>query len=116
MFIWEKFAKIFSRFLGGKRIIKMTFEDEKIEVILVEKLIPNWAWAQTWGRVILVKKFVYPNYLNSVLKHEVVHVRQWKKYGLFFPLIYLWASFKALLRGEDQYHGNEFEKEAYNRN
>jgi hypothetical protein len=44
------------------------------------------------------------NVTDDVLEHEVVHKRQWRRYGLLFPLAYLAA-------GRDPLH-NRFEIEA----
>lgn len=44
-----------------------------------------------------------------VLTHELAHVRQAAHWGFVFPLVYLAASFWALLHGEDAYWNNHFE-------
>jgi hypothetical protein len=41
-----------------------------------------------------------------------MHVRQYERWGPFFPLLYLLASFEALIRGGDAYRDNRFEREA----
>jgi hypothetical protein len=46
---------------------------------------------------------------ESTLDHELVHVRQYERWGfLFFPL-YLAGSLRALLRGGHAYRDNPFE-------
>ena len=45
----------------------------------------------------------------SELAHEPEHVRQWHRYKLAFPLVYLGASVLALLTGRGWYRGNQFE-------
>jgi hypothetical protein len=45
--------------------------------------------------------------------HEHVHVRQYERWGLFFPLLYLLSSATALIRGMDPYWDNRFEREAF---
>ncbi len=45
--------------------------------------------------------------------HERVHVAQWARWGLLFPLAYLGASLVARLRGRDPYLDNPFEREAF---
>ena len=47
--------------------------------------------------------------------HERVHVAQWARWGLLFPLVYLGASLVARLRGRDPYLDNPFEREAFER-
>lgn len=45
--------------------------------------------------------------------HERVHVAQWSRWGLLFPVAYLGASLVARLRGGDPYLDNPFEREAF---
>jgi hypothetical protein len=46
-------------------------------------------------------------------EHERVHVRQYERWGPFFPLLYILSSFTALVRGMDPYRDNRFEQEAF---
>ena len=46
------------------------------------------------------------------LAHEMAHVRQWRRYGIGFPLLYLRASFRAWRAGEHWYFDNAFERAA----
>jgi hypothetical protein len=51
--------------------------------------------------------------LNDVeLAHELEHVRQWRRHGALFPLIYLAASVRSARAGSGWYIGNRFEAEA----
>lgn len=45
--------------------------------------------------------------------HELVHVRQAERWGPLFLAAYCWSSIAALLRGDDPYYDNVFEREAY---
>ena len=45
--------------------------------------------------------------------HERVHVRQYERWGLLFPLLYLLSSAAAMVRGMDPYRDNRFELEAF---
>ena len=45
--------------------------------------------------------------------HERVHVRQYERWGLLFPLLYLMLSAAAFVRGKDPYKDNSFEEEAF---
>ena len=45
--------------------------------------------------------------------HELVHVRQYERWGILFPLLYLLSSVAALVRGRDPYRDNRFEKDAF---
>lgn len=46
------------------------------------------------------------------LAHEVAHVRQWRRFGGRFPLLYLLASLRAWRAGEHWYFDNAFERAA----
>lgn len=50
--------------------------------------------------------------LHHVRSHEHVRVRQYERWGLFFPL-YLGSSMLALVRGGAPYRGNVFERQAF---
>jgi len=45
--------------------------------------------------------------------HERVHVRQYERWGLFFPLLYLASSAVALFSGGSVYRDNVFERAAF---
>ena len=65
--------------------------------------LPAWAFRRGGtcvGAVYLTRSNAGPR----VLEHEAVHVRQWKRYGMLFPLLYARA-------GRDPLH-NRFEIEA----
>lgn len=66
--------------------------------------------AITLGHVVLAQDAIT---LATTRVHERVHVRQYERWGLLFPLVYLGASGVALLQGRDGYRGNIFEVEAY---
>lgn len=71
--------------------------------LIVCQGLPQWAFRRGGtcvGRVYLTQRNVGP----SVLKHERVHVQQWRRYGLLFPILY-WAAGVDPLR-------NRFEIEA----
>ena len=74
----------------------------------MDKILPNWL-AITLGHTIIAARPLDPRELD----HELVHVRQWDRYGWTFPLRYGLSSIRAALRGKDWYWDNEFEVEAY---
>lgn len=87
----------------------------RAEIYQVPRLVPKWAWAQTWG------DHIYTTAKRKVLKedvgvwliaHEATHVLQWKRYGLLFPLLYLLDSLWRALTLRDYYSDNRFEVEA----
>jgi hypothetical protein len=65
--------------------------------------------AITLGHVILGRNH---GTLTRYRSHEHVHVRQYERWGLLFPILYVIASFRALLRGKRFYWDNVFEVEA----
>ena len=65
--------------------------------------------AITLGHVVLAQD---ESQLELTRVHERVHVRQYERWGLFFPLAYLVASGIALLQGREGYRDNVFEREA----
>lgn len=71
------------------------------------RLLPDWL-AITLGRDIFTWRDLSP----AELRHELAHVRQWSRYKLLFPLVYLAASIAAFIAGRGWYRGNRFEVEA----
>lgn len=65
--------------------------------------------AITFGHVILARTAAD---LARCHQHELVHVRQYERWGPFFPPLYLLASLAALGRGGHPYLDNRFEIEA----
>jgi hypothetical protein len=65
--------------------------------------------AITLGHVILGRKH---GVLKAYRSHEHVHVRQYERWGIFLPVMYLLASIWALVRGKHFYWDNVFEIEA----
>ncbi len=66
----------------------------------------------TLGHVILGRNH---GTLSRYRSHEHVHVRQYERWGLLFPVLYVLASFRALLTGKRFYWDNVFELEARNK-
>lgn len=55
--------------------------------LIVCRGLPRWAFRRGGvcvGRVFITRNATSP----AVLRHESVHVEQWRKYGLLFPLLY----------------------------
>ena len=51
--------------------------------------------------------------LDRARTHELVHVRQYERWGPLFVPAYLLSSVYLMLRGYDPYLDNPFEREAY---
>lgn len=111
----------------GKLVSKMAFGPaEKVgevevepgitaEIYKVPRLVPRWAWAQTWGNHIYTtsKKEVLKEGVGVwLIAHEATHVLQWKRYGLLFPILYLLDSLWRALTLGNYYSDNRFEVEA----
>lgn len=82
---------------------------------LLSRLFPRMVprlhlWAVTLGHVVLAE---HAGSAERTRRHERVHVRQYEKWGLLFPLLYGASSARALLRGGDPYRDNAFEREAF---
>ncbi len=65
--------------------------------------------AITLGHVIIARDAAVANALRS---HEHAHVRQYERWGLVFPLVYLAAGAWARMHGGCAYRDNCFEREA----
>jgi hypothetical protein len=68
------------------------------------------AAALTLGHVILGRDEAT---VEDGLEHELVHVRQYERWGPFFVPAYLLCSAALRLRGKHPYYDNPFEREAY---
>jgi hypothetical protein len=55
--------------------------DIPVKIFYVPWLLPAWARAQAWGKVILVKRGV--GLTETLLAHELAHVVQWRSLGVF---------------------------------
>jgi len=74
------------------------------------KVLPVGPIAMTLGHVILGRTEAG---LDAARSHELVHVRQYERWGPLFVPAYLLCSLKLWLSGRDAYHDNPFEREAY---
>ena len=66
--------------------------------------------AITFGHVIIGLDH---SLLRCIRAHELVHVRQYERWGVLFFPVYLASSFWQLMRGRHPYLDNVFEREAY---
>jgi drug/metabolite transporter (DMT)-like permease len=79
---------------------------------LLRHLVPiaGGARAMTLGHVVLGRD---SECLEECGDHERVHVAQYERWGPLFLPAYALSSLLAMLRGDDPYIGNRFEREAY---
>lgn len=68
------------------------------------------ALAMTLGHVVIGQTAAG---LDAVRAHELVHVRQYERWGPLFLPLYGWYSFWLWLRGGRPYRDNPFEREAF---
>lgn len=68
------------------------------------------AAAMTLGHVIYGR---CPATLDFCREHELVHVRQFERWGIFFLPAYLLFSLVLYFRGRHPYYDNPFEREAF---
>jgi hypothetical protein len=66
--------------------------------------------AFTYGHVIFA---VSQSILDSYRGHELVHVRQYERWGPLFPVLYIGSSLIQKWKGRDPYFANRFEQEAH---
>ena len=84
--------------------------DGVLPLVLSRIYPPMSIAAITLGHVVLAQHWAD---LGRTRTHERVHVRQYERWGGFFPLVYLGESLWQLLRGRDPYRDNRFEAEAF---
>lgn len=78
---------------------------------LLERL-PVDPFAMTWGHVVLARTQAA---LDLSWTHELVHVRQYERWGPLTVPAYALCSIWLWLRHRDPYRDNPFEREAYGR-
>lgn len=60
---------------------------ERVDGLIVCQGLPKWAYRR--GGTCVGSVYLTGDVVNErVLRHERVHVAQWKKYGLLFPFLY----------------------------
>ena len=73
--------------------------------------LPVNASAMTLGHTILGQSIEYLDYSRN---HEMVHVRQYERWGILFLPAYGLSSLVLRWQGRDAYRDNPFEVQAYN--
>lgn len=107
---WYAFARVV-RSASGAPVLVFRFKAETAPLWLVKK----WsAWGgHTFGHVIIVNPTGLPGSDAETLRHELVHVTQYEKFGSLFLVVYLREMVRAWRAGRDPYWENELEAEAY---
>jgi hypothetical protein len=109
------FAGVIGGATGGRmqrvgRVLE--FHGGAISWLLTRVPIAGGASAMTLGHTVLGRTVAD---LDRTRSHELVHVAQYERWGLFFIPAYLGCSAWLWLRGRDPYWDNPFEREAYAR-
>jgi hypothetical protein len=82
--IWcaERNLQLFKLFrtFPKREVVLADAPEIPVRIIFVPWLIPNWARAQTWWNVILVRQGV--RLTTGLLAHELAHVLQWRSFGV----------------------------------
>jgi hypothetical protein len=71
---------------------------------------PIGPMAMTLGHTVLGRT---ASALDVARSHELVHVRQYERWGPLFVPAYLLSSLAAWIAGKDAYRDNRFEREAF---
>ena len=95
---------------GGARRVGHTLEFHGGVVNWLLAHFPGEPIAMTLGHSILGRT---PAALDISREHELVHVRQYERWGVLFIPAYLGCSRALWLRRKDPYRDNPFEREAY---
>lgn len=96
---------------GGRvRRVGRTLEFHGALIVWLFDRLPVDAMAMTLGHVMLGRSAAA---LDVCREHEMVHVRQYERWGPVFIPAYLLCSLVLLVRGRDAYRENPFEREAY---
>ena len=64
----------------------------------------------TFGSVVVGRS---DRYLDACRKHQMIHVRQYERWGLLFVPAYLACSLALWFRGKRPYYDNPFERSAF---
>ena len=71
-------------------------------------IFSNWVAITIGSRI-----FSWRTLDAAEIAHELVHVRQWQRYGITFIPRYFAASMSASRSGKNRYLDNQYEREAY---
>jgi hypothetical protein len=122
LILWASPWTLFGLTLGGLALVSGGKVQRVGRVIEFHGGIPAWLlrWAPiiggasaiTFGHTVLARTI---DDLDHSREHELVHVRQYERWGVFFVPAYLACSAWLLARGKHAYWDNPFEREAYGR-
>jgi hypothetical protein len=94
----QRRGRVFEFFGAGAALFLRTFP------------LVSGASAVTFGHTVLARD---QSALEATREHELVHVRQYERWGPMFVPAYLLCWLVLWLRGRNPYRDNPFEREAY---
>ena len=104
--------------LAGGRLIAVGAARHGVPALLVQGRLGDWLLARHPAGAMHGMAIGHVVFVNCrarsrrLLAHELMHVAQAARWGIFFPLMYVAASGLVVLRGGDAYWDNLFEVEA----
>ncbi len=120
LWLWASPATLIGLFVGGAGLMCGGAARRKGRTLEFHSGLARWllertpngefVMAMTLGHTILGKTDAA---LDVARDHEMVHVRQYERWGPLFIPAYLLASLWQWLAGRDAYRDNPFEVEAY---
>ena len=87
----------------------LLYEDPRLARYLDN--VPLRPYAQTLGRIIVAREPMP----TGTIRHELEHVRQWRRLGPLFLALYGLESMRVMLLGGHRYHDNRYELAARSR-
>jgi hypothetical protein len=88
----------------------LEFSGPVVRFVLARAPIVRGARAATFGHTVLARTM---EDAEDARNHEMVHVRQYERWGPFFGPAYVISTVVQWARGKDPYYDNYFEREAF---
>lgn len=118
--IWASPWSLLGLVVGGAALLRggrvgrtgrvLEFHGPLIALLLRRAPIQGGASAVTLGHVVLAADVAQ---LVRTRRHELVHVRQYERWGPLFVPVYFLSSALAWARGDHPYFDNAFEQQAF---
>jgi len=81
----------------------LLYEDARLGLYLDN--VPLRPYAQTLGRIVVAREAMPA----GTIRHELEHVRQWRRLGPLFLVVYGLESMRVMLMGGHRYRDNRYE-------
>lgn len=119
-FAWASPWSLVGLLIGGVDLIAggrvrragriLEFSGPFVRFVLGRAPIVRGARAATFGHTVIARTMEDAEEARS---HEMIHVAQYERWGLFFGPAYLASTIIQWARGNDPYYDNYFEREAF---